>query len=259
MFANNFATTSAGGLRNCHPASTFTEDVLRITWYGHSAFRLDLAGKAVLIDPYFTGNPGFGGDREAAIKDLTHILLTHGHFDHVGDTVDIARQTGARVVSNYDLCMWLRSKGVERVFPMYTGGTADQGGFTVTLVRADHGAGIVENGVAMGLGSANGIMIKSSAEPTVYHMGDTDIFSDMALLNEIHKPDIAMVPVGDRFTMGGKVAAMAVNRFLTLKRVIPCHYDSVPTVAKDASEFVEAMKGSATKVILPKKGEAFDV
>ena len=231
---------------------------MRITWYGHSAFRLDLAGKAVLIDPYFTGNPGFGGDRDAAIKDLTHILLTHGHFDHVGDTVDIAKRTGARVVTNYDLCMWLKSKGVENIFPMYTGGTADQGGFTVTLVRADHGAGIVENGVAMGLGSTNGVIVKSPGEPTVYHMGDTDIFSDMALLNEIHEPDIAMVPVGDRFTMGGKVAAMAVNRFLTLKRVIPCHYDSIPVIAKDANAFVEAMKGSSTEVILPEKGKAFE-
>src|SRR4029078_1063149 len=105
------------------------------------------------------------GDRAAAIKDLTHILMTHGHFDHVGDTVDIAKRTGARVVTNYDLCMWLKSKGVENIFPMYTCGPADRGGFTVTLVRADHGAGIVENGVAMGLGSTNGVIVKSSGEP----------------------------------------------------------------------------------------------
>jgi L-ascorbate metabolism protein UlaG (beta-lactamase superfamily) len=232
---------------------------MRITWYGHSAFRLDVADKALLIDPFFTGNPGFAGDRELAIRGITHILLTHGHFDHVGDTVAIAEQTGATVVSNYDLCIWLKSKGVENIFPMYTGGSADQGGFGVTLVRADHGAGVFENGVSMGLGSTHGIIVKSPGEPTMYHMGDTDIFSDMALINEIHQPDVAMVPVGDRFTMGGKVAAMAVNRFFTLKSVIPCHYDSIPALAKDANAFFDGMKDSATKVIVPEKGKAFDV
>lgn len=231
---------------------------MRITWYGHSAFRLDFKDKAVLIDPFFTGNPAFDGDLAAVEKGVTHILITHGHFDHFGDAVRISQSTGAKVVTNYDLCMWLQAKGVEKIDPMNTGGTTDQRGFTVTLVRADHSAGHLENGVSHALGSPNGIIVKSAGEPTVYHMGDTDIFSDMALIAEIHEPQVAMVPMGDRFTMNPKTAAMAVKRFFKLKSVIPCHYASFPIVEKDASKFVEEMKGHATKVIVPEKGKAFD-
>ena len=177
---------------------------MQITWYGHSAFRLDFGGKGVLIDPFFTGNPGFGGSRESAIRGLTHILVTHGHSDHVGDTLAIAAETGATVVTNFDLCMHLASQGLKNFSPMNTGGTIDAGGFQVTLVRADHSAGMSEAGVAVPLGHPNGIIVRAAGEPTVYHMGDTDIFGDMALINEIYQPKIGMVPIGDQFTMGAK-------------------------------------------------------
>lgn len=232
---------------------------MRITWYGHSAFRLDFQNKAILIDPFFTGNPGVGGDTVAAEKGISHILLTHGHGDHVGDAIEISRRTGARIVTNFDLCMWLASKGVENFDPMNTGGTTDQGGFTVTMVRADHSSASFENGMSQALGNPCGIIVKAGGEPTVYHMGDTDIFSDMALIAEIHEPQIAMVPMGDRFTMSPKTAAMAVKRFFKLKSVIPCHYGSFPIVEPNADKFFAEMQGHATKVIVPKKGEAVDV
>src|SRR4051794_16855882 len=112
---------------------------MRITWFGHSTFRLDFGSAHVLIDPFFSGNPAFeGGDRDAATAGATHILVTHGHGDHVGDPLEIAAQTGAKVVTNYDLCMWLASKGLTSFEPMNTGGTVDVGGFRVSLVRADH-------------------------------------------------------------------------------------------------------------------------
>jgi len=129
---------------------------MKITWFGHSAFRLDLAGKAVLIDPFFTGNPAFEGDKAKIAEGISHILLTHGHGDHVGDTVEIAKKTGAKVVTNFELCMYLAKQGVQNVDPLNTGGTTDQGGFTVTLVRADHSSGLVEMDVNFPLGSANG-------------------------------------------------------------------------------------------------------
>lgn len=232
---------------------------MRITWYGHSAFRLDFKDKAVLIDPFFSGNPGFGGDAAAAEEGITHILLTHGHGDHTGDTLPIAERTGAKVVTNFDLCMWLASRGLKNFDPMNTGGTTDQDGFTVTLVRADHSSAALDKGISHVLGNPNGIIVKAPGEPTVYHMGDTDIFSDMGLINEIHEPQVAMVPIGDRFTMSPKTAAMAVKRFFKLKAVIPCHYGSFPIIEPNADKFLAEMKGHPTQVIVPEKGKAVEV
>lgn len=232
---------------------------MKVTWYGHSAFRLDFGGNAVLIDPFFTGNPGFGGDKDMAATGISHILLTHGHADHVGDTIALAKKTGATVVTNYDLCMWLAAQGVDKFDPMNTGGTTDQGGFTVTMVRADHSSGDIKDGMPIYLGNPCGIIVKAKDEPTIYHMGDTDIFSDMALLSEIHEPDVAMVPIGDRFTMSPKTAAMAIKKFLKLRSAIPCHYGSFPIIEPNADKFVAEMKGASTKVIVPEKGKAFDV
>ena len=232
---------------------------MQITWYGHSAFRFDFAGKAVLIDPFFSGNPAFVSDKAAAIKGVTQIVLTHGHGDHVGDTLDIARENGATVTTNYDLCMWLAAKGLEKFNPMNTGGTTDLGGFTVTMVRADHSSGDIKDGMPIYLGNPCGVIIKAPGEPTVYHLGDTDIFSDMALIAEIHQPKVAMVPIGDRFTMSPATAALAVQRFLKVETAIPCHYGSFPIIEPNADRFVAAMKGHATKVIVPEKGKAFAV
>jgi L-ascorbate metabolism protein UlaG (beta-lactamase superfamily) len=233
--------------------------LMQITWFGHSAFRLDFAGNAVLIDPFFTGNPAFVSDKAAAMKGVSQIVLTHGHGDHVGDTLDIAKQNGATVTTNYDLGMWLVSKGLEKLNPMNTGGTTDLGGFTVTLVRADHSSGDIVNGTPIYLGNPCGVIIKAKGEPAVYHMGDTDIFSDMALIAEIHQPKVAMVPIGDRFTMSPSTAALAVKRFLKLDAVIPCHYGSFPIIEATPDKFVAEMKGHSTKVIVPEKGKPFTV
>jgi L-ascorbate metabolism protein UlaG (beta-lactamase superfamily) len=232
---------------------------MQITWYGHSAFRLDFGDNAVLIDPFFTGNPAFVSDKASAIKGVSHILLTHGHSDHVGDALDIAKTNGATLTTNFDLGMWLVSKGLEKFNPMNTGGTTDLDGFTVTLVRADHSSGEMVDGVPVALGNPCGVIVKAKGEPTVYHMGDTDIFSDMALIAEIHEPKIAMVPIGDRFTMSPTTAALAVKRFFKLDTVIPCHYGSFPIIEPNADKFVAAMKGHTTKVVVPEKGKPFSV
>jgi len=232
---------------------------MQITWYGHSAFRLDFGGNAVLIDPFFTGNPAFVSDPREAMQGVKHIVLTHGHADHVGDALDIAKQNEATVTTNYDLCMWLGGKGLQKMNPMNTGGTSDLGGFTVTMVRADHSSGDIKDGMPIYLGNPCGVIVKAKGEPTVWHMGDTDIFSDMALLAEIHQPKVAMVPIGDRFTMSPVTAALAVKRFLKVDAAIPCHYGSFPIIEPNADKFVAEMKGHATKVIVPEKGKPFSV
>jgi L-ascorbate metabolism protein UlaG (beta-lactamase superfamily) len=232
---------------------------MQITWYGHSAFRLDFGGTAMLIDPFFSGNPAFVSDKAAAIKGVTHIVLTHGHADHVGDTLDIAKSNGATVTGDYDLLMWLAGKGLEKLNPMNTGGTTDLGAFSVSLVRADHSSGDIQNNASVYLGNPHGVIITAKGEPTVWHLGDTDIFSDMALISEIYQPKVAMVPIGDRFTMGPRTAALAVKRFLNVGTVIPCHYGSFPIIDQTADKFVAEMKGDKTKVIVPEKGKAFSV
>lgn len=232
---------------------------MKLTWYGHSAFRAEIAGATILIDPFFTGNPAFEGDVAAVSQGVTHIVVTHGHGDHVGDTLDIAGRTGATVVTNYDLAMHLVSKGLKTFNPMNTGGTVDLGPFTVTLTRADHSAGLGEAGVNVPVGSANGAILKAEGEKALWHMGDTDIFSDMALLAEIHGVEACICPVGDRFTMGGKVAALAMTRFVRPKVAIPCHYGSFPMIDANADAFVAGLAGSDVKALVPKKGEAFEI
>jgi L-ascorbate metabolism protein UlaG (beta-lactamase superfamily) len=249
---------------------------MKITWFGHSNFRLEFGGKVVLIDPFFTGNPSFKGDRDAAIKGATHILVTHGHADHIGDTVPIAEKTGSVVITNYELASWLAASGVKKCDPMNTGGTIDAGGFSVTLTRAYHSAAesakglralsgedvsnLPDDGISIPLGHPNGIVVRAKGEPAVYHMGDTDIFSDMALIAELYRPEIVMIPIGDRFTMGAKSAALALHRFVRPRIAIPCHYATFPILDQSADRFIEIMAthGDHIEVKVPRIGTAFE-
>jgi len=232
---------------------------MKLTWYGHSAFRAEIDGAVILIDPFFTGNPAFEGDVTAISQGVSHIVVTHGHGDHVGDTLAIAESTDATVITNYDLAMHLASKGLKSFQPMNTGGTIDLGPFSVTLVRADHSAGMGEGGVNVPVGSANGAILKAKGEKTLWHMGDTDIFSDMQLLSEIHGVEACICPIGDRFTMGAKAAALAMTRFVKPKVAIPCHYGTFPIIDRNADAFVAELKGSEIEVVVPKKGEVFAI
>lgn len=230
---------------------------MKITWFGHAAFRLEFADKVVLIDPFFSGNPAFGGSVEAASAGVTHVLLTHGHGDHVGDTVAIAKASGATVVANADLASWLGTQGVEKLEMMNTGGTVHLDGFAVSMVRADHSSGMIVDGASVYLGNANGLIVKAPGEPTLWHMGDTDIFSDMALIAELHQPDIVIVPIGDRFTMGPESAALAVTRYLGGLTIIPAHYATFGLLEPNADRFV-ALVGEEATVVVPEKGRARD-
>jgi len=234
---------------------------MKITWLGHSAFRIETAKNTILIDPFLTGNPGAKGvDVKEAAKGVNHIILTHGHGDHVGDTIELSKDTGALVTGNADLVTWLGSRGVARVDPTNTGGTVSYDGFTVTYVNALHSsAHMTVDGVSHSLGSANGVVLHFDDEPTLYHMGDTDIFSDMALINELHQPEIGIVPIGDRFTMGGAVAALASRRYFKFTKVIPCHYATFPIIDQTADKFIAGMESGTSEVIIAKSNEDFIV
>lgn len=231
---------------------------MKITWFGHSAFKLEAGGATILMDPFLTGNSTWNKGWEGPAEGVTHILLTHGHNDHVGDTVEIQKKTGAMLVASFEICMFLVGQGVDqdKINPGNTGGTVDCGGFTTTFVQALHSSSYGgEGGKNTYLGNPLGLILHFPGEKTVYHMGDTDIFSDMALINELHEPKIGFVPVGDRFTMGGAVAALACRRFFRFETVFPCHFGTFPIIDQSADKFVKAMDGASTEVVTPKPGE----
>jgi L-ascorbate metabolism protein UlaG (beta-lactamase superfamily) len=231
---------------------------MNVIWLGHSAFRIETGNAVILIDPFLSGNPKFKGSKEKAIAGATHVVLTHGHDDHVGDALEIAVETGAEVVSNYEICMFLHGQGAKAINPGNTGGTIDCGAFRLSFTQALHSSGTVFNGQSVYLGSPNGIVITPQDGPTLYHMGDTDIFSDMALVADIYAPKIGLVPVGDRFTMSGATAALAVERFFDFETVVPCHYGTFDLLSPDPSAFLAAMSGQPTRIAVPEIGEVLE-
>lgn len=234
---------------------------MKITWFGHSAFALEFADTKILIDPFLSGNPSFNGDAGAVAEGCTHLLLTHGHDDHTGDSLDILKNTGAMLVGNFEVCMWLVSRGAsgDRINPGNHGGTVDCGTFTTSFVNALHSSGTTKDGASIYLGNPLGLIVKAKDEPTVYHMGDTDIFGDMALINELHAPDVGIVPIGDRFTMGARTAALACKRYFDFKTIFPCHYGTFPIIDQTADAFLSEMGSDASKVQVPESGGSAEV
>lgn len=233
---------------------------MRLTWFGHSAFRAEFGNCRVMIDPFLTGNPSFGGNPREAAAGATHVLVTHGHNDHTGDALDICKANGAMFVGSAELGDFMASKGVEKVNPGNHGGTVDCGGFTVSFVNALHSSSWNgPNGELVYMGNPLGLIIKAPGEPVVYHMGDTGIFGDMALIEQIHKPEIGIVPIGDRYTMGGDTAALACRLYFHFRTVIPCHYGTFPVLDQTPDRFIAEMGTDGKKVLVPEKGKPFTV
>ncbi|MFC3725818.1 metal-dependent hydrolase [Neoaquamicrobium sediminum] len=235
---------------------------MKLTWYGHAAFRVEAGGANILIDPFLTDNPSWDGGWEGPAEGVTHVLITHGHNDHLGDALPILKKTGAMLVSSFEIYEYLVGQGVDesKVNPGNHGGTVDCGGFTTTFVNAIHSSSFSrEGGINVFLGNPTGLVLHFPDDKTLYHMGDTDIFSDMALINELHQPAVGIVPIGDRFTMGGAVAALACRRFFDFETVIPAHYASFGIIDQTADKFIAGMEGASAKVLTPKIGEAFEV
>jgi len=235
---------------------------MKLTWYGHSAFRVETKDATILIDPYLVGNPSWTGGWEGPAEGVTHVLLTHGHNDHVSGAVEVLKKSGAMLVANFEICMYLVGQGVsgEKINPGNIGGTVDCGPFTTTFVQALHSSSFGgEGGTNTYLGNPGGLVLHFPDDKTLYHMGDTDIFSDMGLINELHEPKIGIVPIGDRFTMGGAVAALACRRFFGFDTVVPCHFGTFSMIDQTADKFVAGMEGSGVKVALPEIGKPITI
>ena len=200
----------------------------QVTWLGHGSFRIDSpGGKRIYIDPWL-GNPKCpDGEKQPERIDL--IALTHGHDDHVGETVELTRQFGCPVVAILELREWLSTKGVPEnmAHAPNKGGTVDVDGVKITLTNAYHSSSTSENGAIVYLGEATGLVIEVENGTKLYFAGDTCVFGDMQLIGRIYEPDVAVLPIGDHFTMGPKEAAVALE-LLAVGRCIPCHYGTFP-------------------------------
>lgn len=225
---------------------------MKIIWFGHSCFRIQTGDSVVLIDPFLKGNPTFEASNigwDQATAGVTHVALTHGHDDHVGDTSEICAKTGATLFAVFELAQHLGGQGARHLEAMNTGGTVKARDFDLTLVDALHSSS--SNGIY--LGNPCGVVLSSREGRTVYHMGDTHVFPGMALVHELWSPDVGMVPIGDRFTMGARTAAFACQKYFKFKTILPCHYGTFPGLLDpDAGAFVSAMPGGG--VVVPKVG-----
>ena len=182
---------------------------ISITWLGHSSFRvLTPGGVEILFDPWYTGTRASRERARPTKADL--ILVSHGHSDHITDAAAMAKATGATVVGIWEVVTWLGGKGVQAVEPMNKGGSITVKGLRITMTEAIHSSSFDENGIVY-LGEPAGFVVKLENGQTIYFAGDTALFSDMKLIGELYKPDIAFLPIGDRFTMGPDTAAMAAK------------------------------------------------
>ncbi|WP_424990632.1 metal-dependent hydrolase [Fluviibacterium sp. S390] len=214
---------------------------MKITWLGHSGFRIEIGNQILLVDPWLDGNPAFPDDRRAeAIAGATAILMSHGHFDHTGDMLEIARALEIPVVGSFDIVShWEAAKDIHGV-GFNKGGTVQLGDVKVTMVHAVHSSSLGTDHGPMYAGGEAGFMIAQGGR-TIYFSGDTDVMMDMELFQDLHHPEIGILCCGGHFTMDMARAAYAAKRFFTFKTVIPCHYKTFPLLEQSAQPLVDAL------------------
>ncbi len=225
---------------------------LKATWYGHAAVAIETRQVRILVDPFFTDNPMSPVGPDAIEADV--ICVTHGHGDHLGDTLPIAKRTGALVISNFEIASYLQNKGLEKVHALHIGGGFSFEWGRVKLTPALHGSALPDGSYG---GVAAGVLLDLGGV-RVYHAGDTGLFSDMKLIGE-GGLDLAFLPIGDNFTMGPEDAVRAVS-FLRPRRVVPMHYDTFDVIQQDPVEWArEVTRATGVDVAVLQPGESLEL
>ncbi len=222
---------------------------MKVTWLGHACCLLEGGGSKILIDPFLTGNPQAKVTAEQVEADF--IVLTHGHADHYGDTTEIAKRTGATVIGNFEVVNWAQAQGVEKTHPMHIGGGHDFSFGRVKLTIAHHGSSMPDGSYG---GNPAGLLFTID-DKKIYHSGDTALFYDMTLIGEAGI-DLAILPIGDNFTMGPDDSLKAIE-FLQPKKVIPIHYNTWPLIEQDADAWASRITKADALVLQP--GDSADI
>jgi len=231
----------------------------KFAYLGHATIQCTLpGGEVVLIDPWVQNNPACPESRKQ-LDRLDAVLITHAHYDHMGDALELCRRhTPKTVVANFEICGWLASKGVKNCSAMNLGGCQEVLGLHVTMVRADHSCGLTDGDQILYGGAAAGYIVRLAGGYTFYHAGDTALFSDMQLLGELYRPELAFLPIGDLFTMDPVQAARAC-RFLGVRKVIPIHWGTFPPLTGTPEKLERALEihGTTCEVVTLKPGESY--
>lgn len=223
-----------------------------VTWLGHGCFEIRTGGKSILIDPFFSGNPAAA--RQSADVSPDYIIVSHGHGDHVGDTVEIAKRTGALVISNYEISLWLEKQGVKRTHAQHIGGAKQYDFGVVKLTIAHHGSVLPDGSNG---GNPCGVVLKL-ADGNIYHACDTGLFYDMKLIGE-EGIDLAILPIGDNYTMGPDDALRAV-KLIQPKRVIPDHFNTFELINQDVQAWAQRVKSeTSAEPVLLKPGASYEL
>ncbi|HKD44395.1 MAG TPA: metal-dependent hydrolase [Candidatus Angelobacter sp.] len=227
---------------------------IKLTWLGHATFLIETpSGRKVLVDPWVMNNPMTPANRKQLDK-IDVMLCTHGHGDHIGDAVELVKQHNPKAVGVYELCVWLNKKGAQQILPMNKGGSQQVGDIMVTMVHADHSCGIDDGGQIIYGGEPCGYVIEFENGVKIYHAGDTNVFGDMSLIHELYNPELAMLPIGDVFTMGPREAAHAC-RLLEPKTVIPMHFGTFPLLTGTPADFEKRIQSLGVELKTMKPGE----